>query len=1140
PRRAGALFLPIVLAVVLTGLVWQFCPTTLRAEALPEAAGIEFFENKIRPLLAAHCYACHSEAKKKSKGGLLLDTRGGMLKGGDNGPALIARDVSKSLLLKAVHYKDEELQMPPDGKLSAEQIADLEAWVKMGAPDPRESAPSAVANTASMIDLKEGRRWWAYQPPKSHPLPAVKDATWAKQPIDRFILAKLEEKGLNPSPAADRRTLIRRAYFDLIGLPPPKDEVEAFVADAAPDAYAKLIDKLLASPLYGQRWARHWLDVVRYTDSFDSRVVGGPNDCAFAWRYRDWVVDSFNRDLPYDRFVQEQVAGDLIPSIDGKPFNKDGIIATGVYMIGEWGGGDADKDKLISDIVDDQVDLTGRAFMGLTVACARCHDHKFDPISTKDYYGLAGIYYSSRILSDYGPKGGSPVNVRAPLMSEGELAQRKADEARVAQLTTELESALDAQYTQLASAMLPQADKYLTAAWEYEHYKGGAARPSIAEFARQRGLRGYELSQWTKFIAAPQLDLLTQRVPGPNGLAGIHGWRNAVNADAPVVLINTLPQAIDTVPTLTLAGRSVNLHPSPTAGVAVTWKSPINGRVRITGRVTDGHAVCGDGIAWSLSSTRGQSPGEIASGTIANGGMQALAEGTGGLNLASVDIVAGEMIQLAILAKVEYTCDTTGVDLQIVELDAPGRTWDLTKDATAPGRASNPLPDSYGNATTWNFHDLAMQSGAAFASGSPMSRFTVAMGASPDGTALTAAAGDVAQALVAIDAEARKMRAEGKDPASLATPEAAFHQLLTAPRGAFWSPARADDVNLDLPVRDQLAAKRAETKGLRDKVSEPIPVAQAVQEGGTPKSLFPGIQDVPVHIRGRYDKLGDVVPRRFPQVIAGETQPPINQGSGRLELAKWLASPEHPLTARVMVNRIWQHHFGDGIVRTPNNFGKLGTPPTHPELLDQLAVEFVKGGWSIKAMHRMMMLSATYQQSSETSEQTFRTDPDNLLLGRINRRKLDAESLRDAMLDVAGKLDTSAGGVAINDLNTPRRSLYVMTIRSDRADYRSLFDAADASAIVEKRIDSTVAPQALFLMNHPFVLDRARQLAERVAKEGGGDDAAKVDWLYRTLFARQPDAQELEVGKSLVASDSAGWQPYCHVLLCANEFMYVD
>jgi hypothetical protein len=1099
----------------------------------------DFFETNIRPLLADNCYKCHSEGKKK-KGGLLLDTKQGLLKGGDNGPALIAGHPDQSLLVKAVHYKDENLQMPPDGKLSDAQIADLEAWIKMGAPDPRNGneAPAVASAKPAPITLDEAKQSWAYQPPKAQAPPTVKDEKWAKNAIDRFILAKLEEQDLHPAPPADRRTLIRRAYFDLIGLPPEPEEVEAFVNDTSPDAYPKLIDKLLASPLYGQRWARHWLDVVRYTDSFDSRIVGQPIDCAFAWRYRDWVVDAFNDDLPYDRFVREQVAGDLVLAADGKPFNRSGLVATGVYLIGEWGGGDADKEKLISDIVDDQVDLTGRAFMGLTLACARCHDHKFDPISTKDYYGLAGIFYSSHILSDMGPKGGSPVPMRAPMLSPEEFAKRKSDENQLAKLDAQIEQALDARYAQLAAAMIPQADKYLAAAWEYEHYTGGAQRPPIADFARQRNLRAYELGQWARFVSSPQLDLMT--TAAKLATPGLYGWRNRANADTPVVVINTTDQPVSELATLVFPPKTVNLHPSPSAGVAVSWKSPITGRVKLTGKVADGHAVCGDGIAWSISSAGGKAPGEIASGTIANGGAQAFAEGTGGAKLASLDVALGEMIQLAILPKVDYSCDTTRVELEIAEIGGSSRVWNLERDATKSANGANPLADAHGNATTWNFHDLTGSSSQAFAAGSPMSRFTVAMGGSPDGAALTSAASDVAKALATIDTEIRAMRAAGKDPATLTTPDAAFYQLLTAPRGPFWSAARCDDANLDPQARETIGTMRQQAKALREVVSKPVPEANALQEGGTPKSLFPALQDVPVHIRGRYDKLGDVVPRHFPEVIAGEDQPPIKQGSGRRELAAWLASPEHPLTARVMVNRIWQHHFGEGIVRTPNNFGKLGTPPTHPALLDELAVDFIKSGWSIKAMHRAMMLSATYQQSSETDAPALKADPDNLLLGRMTRRKLEAEALRDAMLAVAGKLDTGAGGVAINDLNMPRRSLYLMTIRSDRANYRSLFDAADASAIVEKRTDSTVAPQALFLMNHPFVLTQAKELSARVAREGGGDDAAKVSWLYRTLYAREPDAKEMEIGKSLVSNDGVGWDAYCHVLLCANEFMYVD
>src|SRR5688572_21283689 len=850
-------------------IVLALCSATLtRAATVPDPGGIEFFENKIRPLLVEACCQCHSEGKKR-KGGLLLDSRDGMLKGGETGPAIVAGSVDKSLLLKAVDYKDEELQMPPDGKLSAAQIADLEAWVKMGAPDPRGDAPSVVAGAlpATTINLDEGRKWWAFQPPKAHPLPAVQDGAWAKQPIDRFVLAKLEANGLRPGRAAARRALIRRAYFDLLGVPPLKDEVETFVADPSPDAYPKLVDKLLASPLYGQRWARHWLDVVRYTDSFDSRIVGGEPDCAFAWRYRDWVVDSFNQDLPYDRFVQEQVAGDLLPSRDGKPFNKDGIVATGVYMIGEWGGGDADKDKLISDIVDDQVDLTGRAFMGLTVACARCHDHKFDPISTKDYYGLAGIYYSSRILSDYGPKGGSPVNVRMPLMSEPELAQRKADEAKLAQVGKDIDAVLDRGYAALATDVLSRAEAYLAAAWEYGHLDAGAPRPPVAKFAADRGLNGYALSQWVGQLAGPQLKLLDKPVRNVGDKPGIFGWRNASGSDAPVVVINTNSTPTESLPGLTFPPQSVSMHPSPTAGVAVSWRSPIAGRVRITGSVSDGHAVCGDGVAWSLSRVGGAAAGELASGTIANNGRQPFAEGTGGASLASVEVSAGELIQLAVLPKVEYTCDTTAIELQVTKVGGATQTWDLSRDAVASAGRVNPLPDSGGRAGVWSFHDLAGQAPSLLAAGSPLSAFIARAGGMTDPGAILAAAADAAKALRDVD-----------------------RSVLTDPRGAFWAAARTDDNNLPQPVRDDVAAKRAQAKELADTLAAPIPLAHALQEGGTPKSLFPGIQDVPVHIRGRYDKLGEVVPRRFPQVIAGEQQQTIKQGSGRLELAKWIGS----------------------------------------------------------------------------------------------------------------------------------------------------------------------------------------------------------------------------------------------------------
>ncbi len=1116
---------------------------------------VEFFEKKIRPLLAAHCYKCHSADAKKLKGNLRLDTKDAVLKGGDTGPALVAGDVEKSLLIKAVRYKDEDVQMPPDGKLSDAEIADLEAWVKMGAPDPRAGAPASGPAGGEGIDFVEGRKWWAFQPVKDVPAPEVKRADWLKSLIDRFILAKLEAQNLSPAPPAEKRALLRRAYYDVIGLPPTPAEVEAFIADESPDAFAKVVDHLLSLPQYGERWSRHWLDVVRYTDSLDSRGMDGESNTPFAWRYRDWVVNAFNQDLPYDQFVIRQIAGDLLPPKEPGRMDKEALVATGVYALGEWGIGDADKEKVVTDIVDDQVDLTGRAFLGLTLACARCHDHKFDPISTKDYYGMAGIFFSTRIMPSPGVKGAGAPIIRVPLLDSIETETRKADEARIAELTKQIESTLDEQYAKLAQTMLGQSDQYLAAAWEYKHLPAGG-QPTVLQFAQQRNLNGYALSQWMNYIGSPTLKLLSLQAKNVNGAEGLNSLRNADGTETPVIYANKTDKPVQLPGALTITPMSLTLHPSATAGIAVAWKSPISGKVRVTGTVTDAHSACGDGVAWSVSRVGGAAAGELASGTIANGGTQALADGTGAKSLESVDIGAGEMIQLAVLPKADYVCDTTAVDFQMTEITAAGagRTWNLTKEVVPDLHAGNPHPDAHGNAQVWHFHDMSGQAQSVYAAGSAMSKFSASLVnlAVADGAAVRGAAGEVRKTLEAVDADLKKLKAEGKDPATAvaANPDAAFHQTLTSPRGTFWAAARPDDSNLPAEAREQVGKMRAESSSLSQTIAQPVPVTHAMQDGGTPTSMFPGFQDVPVHIRGSYARLGELVPRRFPTVVAGDNQPKITQGSGRKELAAWIASPANPLTARVMANRIWQNHFGEGIVRTANNFGKLGVPPTHPELLDHLATRFMKLGWSMKALHREIMLSATYQQSSAGDAATMKADPENLLFGRMNRRRLDAEALRDSLLAATDKLDKTLGGPAINDLSTSRRTLYVMTIRSDRTTYRNLFDAADAGAIVEKRIDSTVAPQALFLLNNPFALAQTKLLAERAIQQPG-DDAAKIDWLYNKLFTRPPTVQDLEVGKTGLAqarqpltgekvTPELAWETYCQVLLCTNEFIYVD
>ena len=615
-------------------------------------------------------------------------------------------------------------------------------------------------------DFVAERRNWAFRSPADSPVPKVNDASWARSPIDHFILAKLEANGLRPAPPADRGTLIRRATFDLTGLPPTPEQVAAFLADQSPNAFAKVVDQLLTSPQYGEHWGRHWLDLVRYADSVDKRQIGQPGDINEAYRYRDWVVKAFNEDMPYDQFVMNQFAGDLLPGNGERSFNADGIVATSMLAIGRWEQGEADKEKMMTDIVDDQIDVTGRTFLGLTLACARCHDHKFDPIPTRDYYSLAGIFFSSHIIPEVGSKGGDTQRLRIPLDSPAELDRRKQREAQMAELKKQIDTTID------------------------------------------------------------------------------HEFTNA-------------------------RGREEILSP-------------------------------------------------VARGLIAEA--------------------------------------------------------------------------------------------------------------------------------------------------------------------------------------------RMELAGLQKSPPSPLTFAHGVGEGGVPQSAYAGIQDAKVQVRGRYDRLGETVPRRFPQLLAGDGPPPIMQGSGRLELARWIASSQNPLTARVMVNRIWQFHFGEGIVRTPGNFGKLGLPPTHPELLDYLAHRFVESGWSMKAMHRAIMLSSVYQQSSVPNPETLKTDPDNKLFGRMNRQRLTVEALRDSLLAASGSLDLSLGGAPIREIKNNRRTLYLMTVRSDADNFRCLFDAADPTAIVEQRAVSTVAPQAIFLLNSPFVLEQAKILTRRVLETEGIDDPGRIEWLYRRLHCHQPSA----------------------------------
>jgi hypothetical protein len=933
-------------------------------------------------------------------------------------------------------------------------------------------------------------------------------------PIDRFVLNKLEEKGIRPAARADRRVLIRRASYDLTGLPSSVAEVESFVNDPLPEgaAWEKVVDRLLASPAYGQRYARHWLDVVRYTDSFDARDNFGPKDVADAWRYRDWVVDAFNRDLPYDQFVRAQIAGDILAGRqDESSFDAGLIVATGVYAFGNWGGGDADKEKLLTDIADDQVDLTGRAFLGLTIACARCHDHKFDPISAEDYYALAGVFFSSHILPDVGPKTAGPDMLKIPLASRGELARREEGKRKIAELEKKLDAELDAAYAEVGKAVVAEIEGHLLAA--YERVVFGQTRVSAPPLG---SLNGFAVRRFAGLIDGSDLRVMPELVKDIHDKAGVHAFKNPGKADTPSATFNTTGEEQRFI-TIAMPPRSVAVHPSPSAGVSVVFRSPIGGAVNVSARVADADPNCGNGVEYKLLHRRGGLVSDVAGGSIANG---AKADVTP----AALTLSAGELVELLILPKGEYACDTTVVELTVAAED--GRVWRLSEDVLAARSLSNPSADRFGNSAVWHFVDRGQApADAVIAKDSSLGRF-LAVAAAPkaDRSRVESAAKDVAAGLRGPPADA-KLRGD-----------------LMSPRSWFWAEARADDGNLPAERRPRVANLRSEISNLKSQIAKAPDTANGLQEGGVPGSPHAGVHDVRLHLRGRYDRLGPVMPRRFPAVLAGDSTPPAVEGSGRLQLAQWIASPSNPLTARVMVNRIWQGHFGEGIVRTANNFGKLGTPPTHPELLDWLADDFVRQRWSVKAMHRVIMLSAAYQQSATADAATLKADPENLLLGRMNRRRLDAEALRDTMLAVTGEIDLSGGGRATKDLNSPRRTLYLMTIRSDRSNYRMLFDAADPTAIVEKRVDSTVAPQALWLLNHPFTLDRAKKLAAEAASPRHASAREGVSWLYRTLFSREPTARETDLALEFLdgSADQKRWARYCHALLCSNELMYLD
>jgi hypothetical protein len=861
-----------------------------------DAKGLEFFEKKIRPVLIENCYSCHSKEHKKNRGGLSLDSRAAILKGGESGAAVVPGKPEQSLLLQALEHKGE-LKMPPKGPLSAEAIADLTAWVKRGAP-----APDGTAQVVKDIDWKEARKFWSFQPVRRPALPAVKKTSWISNEVDRFILARLESEGLTPVSAADRRTLIRRATFDLTGLPPTPEEVESFVNDKSPDAFARVVERLLASPRYGERWGRHWLDVARYAEDQAHTFAVKLN--TMAWRYRDWVIDALNDDMPFDRFATLQIAADLVA--DARVKDRS---ALGFFGLGAVYYKNSNAALVVAEELDDRVDTLTRGFLGLTVACARCHDHKYDPIPTQDYYSLAGVFHSSKLAD-------------VPLAEKLEVERYTQAQKQATDADNALKDFVTSEKMRLAEDRADQLAVYLTAAWKVK-----AKGQSVNTVAREEKLESATLDRMVKLL-------------------------------------------------------------NPTSNLGKNLKPLID---------------------W--------------------------------------------------------------------------RRMPADKDAAEVARLAQQLQEQ-----------------------AEESRKT---------------------------ADRSKKSGKGMDRT--------LFGVFFSETGVF---APSDnELKRKMPAEKmtEYEKMRVHADGLKKAVPPAPPIAHAMIENGR--------EDLKVYIRGNPATQGVVAPRRFLRILAGDDPPPFTKGSGRLELAQAIASKDNPLTARVIVNRVWMHHFGKGIVGTPSNFGALGEKPTHPELLDYLADEFVRQGWSLKQLHRLIMLSSTYQMASSASADNEKKDPDNRLLWRMNRRRLDVESWRDALLHVSAQLDASLGGptVPLGSGNV-RRTVYAKISRHDLDGLLRLFDFPDANITSEKRTETTVPQQQLFVLNSPFVIDRAKALAARV-KAAAKDDDGGVALAYRLCFARPPSAAEAALGKLYLSSSDGDessknqltrWERYAQVLLGSNEFLYVD
>ncbi|OYW75300.1 MAG: hypothetical protein B7Z37_13850 [Verrucomicrobia bacterium 12-59-8] len=928
------------------------------------AADMAHFEQRIRPLLIANCIDCHGPDKQK--GGLRLDSRDGWQTGGDSGPALAPGNISESKLWQAVSYVDRDLRMPPKRKLKDSELADLKLWIESGAPDPRDEVASTGGKTKA---ARADASFWSFQPPQAMPPPVVKNTTWAANDIDRFILAKLEASQLTPAPDASPAILQRRLAFDLTGLPPDKSDLTDLT-------YEKRVDELLASSAFAERFASHWLDITRFAES-----SGGGRSLPFkdAWRFRDYVIESIRDNVPVDRIIIEHLAGDLLPAKDAAARRRQ-VTATGFLALGPTNYEEQDKGMLRMDIVDEQLDTMGRAFLGLTIGCARCHDHKFDPISARDYYALAGILRSTKSLRNYTDNVAHWIDTPLPLDGAAEIALQKH------------EVQLNALKDQIA-----------------------ALKDSLRD--------------------AGSADLRARKNIALSDLPGIVVDDNAAQK------VGIWKQSTSYAPYIGGGYLSDNNEGKGEKTVTFTPKIPKTGRYEVR-------------VAFNAGPDRAES--------------------------ATVTILHAD-----------------GEELKGVKM-----TTDSLKGL------------QFATLGTFRFE------------------------ANGQGFVLISNAGS--QGYVTIDAVQFVPADE-----TLAEPEVKKE-----------SPTATK-------LKHRLAELEKELKTLQ-KHQPDRPEAMSVADDTAP-------EDAKIHIRGSTRNLGASVPRGFIQAALHGGAPDVPaEASGRLQLAQWITSRENPLTARIMVNRVWHWLFGAGIVRTTDNFGSTGEPPSHPELLDHLAVKFIEDGWSLKHLVKQMVMSRTYRMAStnEASVAQHALDPDNRLLSHMNRKRLDAECLRDAMLTAAGTLDRAFGGPGVSEVKAvdandqkiqnieygyqfldTRRSLYTAAFRNVRHPLFEVFDFADINQPIAQRTTSTVATQALFLMNSPKVIEQARNAADQVLKSSPETDK-RINTAFQHSLQRSPTEREQAQVRDYMESSQSGnasaddvrdlWARFIQTLWSTPEFRFLD